>query len=187
MVVRKQKKDEKEIKEKGVKRELEEGKEAVQIKGADKVEEAEEIMTPEAILQQIPSEYQGMAKTYLELPKRVADLEERMDKLLKALDNAFARTEEARSLPRSSEGTPQKGGLESLMPLVSQFLGGSSGDIIPVEMQKQIVANVMANALLPPDRFGDFLKGFDTALKTMTVMTRRKMPKLGLEEIEEVE
>lgn len=68
--------------------------------------------------------------------------------------------------------------------LLASLLGGGSSDIIPVEMQKQIIANVMANALNPPDRFSDFLKGFNTALKTLAVLTRRKMPEITVEEEE---
>jgi hypothetical protein len=68
--------------------------------------------------------------------------------------------------------------------LLASLLGGGGGEIIPVEMQKQIIANVMANALNPPDRFSDFLKGFNTALKTLAVLTRRKMPEITVEEEE---
>jgi len=66
---------------------------------------------------------------------------------------------------------------------IGQLFGlGKGSEIIPVDAQKQILANVMANALTPPDRFGDFLKGFNTALHTMVVMTRKKMPTLEAKE-----
>ncbi|MEM5868199.1 MAG: hypothetical protein QXG39_09820 [Candidatus Aenigmatarchaeota archaeon] len=57
------------------------------------------------------------------------------------------------------------------LPLIANILGGG-GEIIPAEMQKQIVAQILANALNPPDRFSDFLKGFNMAIRTLTILTK---------------
>jgi hypothetical protein len=112
------------------------------------------------------------------------DFQNIMTQFAKLVDERF-KTIETAIQQNPTQPNPQNPLTQLPIPqLLASLLGGAGGDIIPVEMQKQIIANMLANALNPPDRFSDFLKGFNTALKTLAVLTRRKMPEITVEEEE---
>lgn len=126
-----------------------------------------------ALLAGVPPQYQGLARTYLELPERVKRLETMLAQLIQAIEK---RSPEGGGSPGSLQGL---GGLAPIAQVLSGIFGGGGSDIIPRKFQEQIVANLVANAMQPRDQMGDFLKGFDSALKTLMVLTRKKMPKIG--------
>jgi hypothetical protein len=129
--------------------------------------------------QQQPQPEQPEYLTKKEFQNIMTQFAKLVDEKLKTIETAIQQN--------PTQTNPQNPMAFPIPQLLASLLGGGSGDIIPVEMQKQIIANVMANALNPPDRFSDFLRGFNTALKTLAVLTRRKMPEITVEEEEEAE
>lgn len=96
-------------------------------------------------------------------------LAQTLDEITKAISQK-PQTPPSPSNP-STPLNPIDPGLAGILGGIMNMLGGG-GEIIPAEMQKQIVANMIANALNPPDRFSDFLKGFNMAIRTLALLTK---------------
>ena len=134
---------------------------------------------------------EGLIKQYLPLAQEIIDkrIDEKLNPIKQDLEKIKNLLQTALTPPATTETNPQEQTnpqpqqdpvtANIMAGIISKLLGGGSSEILPKEVQQQILANIMANALNPPDRFGDFLKGFNTALRTMYLMTRKKTPSLG--------
>jgi hypothetical protein len=146
------------------------------------------VPTPPKTEPQVPTKTEAAKPEAPYITKQ--EFQQIMTQFAKLIDERFKTIEKQNTNvnppenPTSTPTTPTNilQGLGPLAPLLASILTGGGGEIIPAEMQKQIVANMFSQYLNPPDRFGDFLKGFNTALKTLAILTRRKMPEFTLEE-----
>jgi hypothetical protein len=154
-----------------------------QEKGKEEKKEEKSMNPMDELLAMIPPQYHPLAKIYLEMPQRIDRLEKTVNQIIDLLSKLGSPSSSAspESPPGPSSPLAQIGPLAQFL---ASLLGGGEGNILPIEFQRQIVANIVANMAQPQNPYKNFLDGFNTALRTMAVITRRKFPELGLEEEE---
>ena len=111
----------------------------------EKLAQVAEVKTPEDALKLVPPQFRGLASQYVELPQRVAKLEETVNRLLEVIQKGMEKAEAMKSETMKAMGPMQSGvssvpgaGVSQFLPLLTSMFGGGGSPFERLAMRMAV-------------------------------------------------